>query len=192
MYVLSPRAAVALGQCPRSDEWLKCPNSFFVDVNNVSTQTSQHQACAVGSTFNNDDLLTGACLAEARMVARTHPCFINTPAAPWAVTAWAMRTKALRRCPCPLSVHALKKAATMASARRLVQGMCQKRANASPTVWNDSRPDYGPAEVTTPVVGRVARWHDATQRGHLLYATSNGSTLVGMAWPSVLRVFTLV
>jgi len=82
---LATARADATAYCPRSADWTRCPNAFFVDVNNKTVARQQAKFsysetdCASHSVFNNDDLYTGACMREANMVAAPSSCFFSHP-----------------------------------------------------------------------------------------------------------------
>ena len=129
IYALSPRAAHAVSQCPRpGGRWFTCPNMYFRDVSNTSVQLRQSHTCTThGSTFNNEDFLTGACLAEAGMVPRRSACFLNVPSGHWMTIRTRLQSsQSKERCLCPVSMHALKYRLHFVLAKQLMLDACRK------------------------------------------------------------------
>lgn len=122
-YVLSARAAASMVACPRGN-WSTCPNAHFNDTKSPSVSHSQRRSCFSNSTSYNDDLFTGACMAEApgRLIAQSHPCFQSTH---WSVM-WIHKVwRGGVNCTCPASVHSIKgDALEMLRVRRAVQRRC--------------------------------------------------------------------
>ncbi len=137
-YILSPRAAAAVSACPRNQTWQQCPNRFFVDDHNWTTQRLQATSCTTSATLNSEDLLVGACVAEAGFQPRAHPCFLSIPNRHWRLTSGNIRARAARDCPCPVSVHAVKEAAHLPLGRVELVHLCRRRAKAPAALWNDS------------------------------------------------------
>ena len=131
---LSRRAAVAVASCPRrGGPWLKCPNQYFVDVANVRVRSAMGRSCVTNGTTDTrmEDLLVGACLAEAgNIVRRTHHCIVSQGNRE-DIVAKAGRARDLIRnahlqklCACPVALHAIKDPTYLLRARRLVQEEC--------------------------------------------------------------------
>lgn len=110
-YVLSRRAAASLcADCPRGP-WSTCPGRFWRDVHNETAARISDGACLSQDLSFNDDLYTGACMAEAAgrlpdFTIAAHPCFWSIPATSHHSTPFWYGLR--ERCACPLSVHALK------------------------------------------------------------------------------------
>ena len=147
LYALSPRAARAVTQCPRpGGEWLTCPNKYFRDVSNTSVQLRQSRTCTThGSTFNNEDFLVGACLAEAGMVPRRSACFLNVPSGSWSTMSGKLQSfRFSKRCLCPVSMHALKHRPQFGLAKHLMQDTCREEG-ASRTLLGPDLRRFDPA-----------------------------------------------
>ena len=82
---------------------------MYQDTQNSDVARQQRLGCFSNTTTFNDDLFTGACLAEARMTSRSHPCFLSYSArftSSWYRTVFAVENN--KRCACPVVVHPLK------------------------------------------------------------------------------------
>ena len=99
---------------------------------NREVMKQQKDSCFSSSTTFNDDLFTGACMAEAHMVGRSHPCFLTYDKELF----WTRRRTGLpeegllqltmnRRCECPVLVHKVKDALHRYHVARRLQRICK-------------------------------------------------------------------
>lgn len=113
-----------MARCPRGG-WSTCPNAFFEDGENDAIAEQQLRTCFSNTTSFNDDLYTGACVAEApqRLVSLSSPCF-RSARSHWTYQMTALRHEKFGNCTCPASVHSIKDPKQMLKARRAVQRLC--------------------------------------------------------------------
>ena len=123
-----------MSSCPHGP-WTACPNRYFKDQSNKEVMRQQKEACFSSSTTFNDDLFTGACMAEAHMNSKAHPCFLSYDKELfWTKRRTGKPEKALShldwltengRCSCPVLVHKVKDALHRHHVARRLHRLCK-------------------------------------------------------------------
>lgn len=170
LYVLSKRAAASMSGCPRgpwANPWADCPGAYFTDIHNRSSARTTQTQCFGDTLAYNDDLYTGACMAEvapslANFSIASHPCFWSIPPRQGLTSFW-LSGKLRDRCTCPVAVHALKDAARLQRAKLTwLQHLCNNNTSRATPGGNNSAVGDGHKQRRqsrgTATTGKLTYW----------------------------------